>query len=410
MKNVISGPVKPIQETICIPSSKSISNRMLIIRSLSKQSVELKNLSDSDDTYVLKNALEKSEAVKDVGHAGTAMRFLTAYLAAIPGEFFLTGSHRMKQRPIGSLVTALRKLGAQIEYTENEGCPPMQIKGGVLKGGRIEIEAGISSQFISALMMIGPVLEGGLKLMLKGEVVSASYIEMTLSLMKQNGIDASFDGKQISIPEQAYQLKGLSIESDWSGASYWYQIAALLPGSSIKLPYLSPQSLQGDAVLVDIFETLGVKSQFQEDGVLLNSQAIIKPEGFEYDFTGCPDLVQTCAVTLCSMGIPFRFSGTRTLRVKETDRIAALESELKKFGFLLSSGESGAWIGWDGSQCEALSDPLVQTFHDHRMAMAFAPLAIGNGQIAIEDPGVVTKSYPAYWDDLLKAGFKVSVS
>ncbi len=410
MKNVISGPVKPIQETICIPSSKSISNRMLIIRALSKQFLELKNLSDSDDTYVLKNALEKNEAVKDVGHAGTAMRFLTAYLAAIPGEFFLTGSPRMKQRPIGSLVTALRQLGAQIAYSENEGCPPLQIGGGVLKGGSIEIEAGISSQFISALMMIGPVLEGGLKLTLKGEVVSASYIEMTLSLMKQNGIDASFDGKQIIVPKQAYKLKGLSIESDWSGASYWYQIAALLPGSSIKLPYLRPQSLQGDAVLVDIFETLGVKSQFRKDGVFLNSQSIIKPESFEYDFTGCPDLVQTCAVTFCSMGIPFRFSGTRTLRVKETDRIAALESELKKFGFLLSSEESGSWIGWDGSQCEPLSDPLVQTFHDHRMAMAFAPLAIGYGQIAIEDPGVVTKSYPAYWDDLLKAGFKVSVS
>lgn len=410
MKNVISGPVKPIQETICIPSSKSISNRMLIIRALSKQFMELKNLSDSDDTYVLKNALEKSEAVKDVGHAGTAMRFLTAYLAAIPGEFFLTGSPRMKQRPIGSLVAALRKLGAQITYTENEGCPPLKIEGGVLRGGSIEIEAGISSQFISALMMIGPVLKGGLKLMLKGEVVSASYIEMTLALMKQNGIEASFDGKQIIVPEQAYKLKGLSIESDWSGASYWYQIAALLPGSSIMLPYLSPQSLQGDAVLADIFEALGVKSQFRKDGVLLNSQSIIMPESFIYDFTACPDLVQTCAVTLCSLGIPFRFSGTRTLRVKETDRIAALESELMKFGFLLSSEESGSWIGWDGSRCEAQRDPLVQTFHDHRMAMAFAPLAIGYGKIAIEDPGVVTKSYPAYWDDLLKAGFRISVS
>jgi len=410
MKNVISGPVKPIHDTIYIPSSKSISNRMLIIRALAKDFLELKNLSDSDDTYVLKNALEKNEAIKDVGHAGTAMRFLAAYLAAIPGEFFLTGSHRMKQRPIGSLVTALRKLGAQIEYKENEGCPPLKIGGGVLKGGSIEIEAGISSQFISALMMIGPVLEGGLRIKLKGDVVSASYIEMTLSLMNQNGIDAFFDGKQIIIPEQAYTLKGLSIESDWSGASYWYQIAALLPGSSITLPYLSPQSLQGDAVLVDIFEALGVRSQFQEDGVLLNSQSTIKPERFDYDFTGCPDLVQTCAVTLCSLGIPYRFTGTRTLRVKETDRIKALESELKKFGFILSSEESGAWIGWDGSRCEPEADPLVQTFHDHRMAMAFAPLAIGNSQISIEDPGVVTKSYPGYWDDLLKAGFKVSAS
>jgi len=407
MKNVISGPVKPVQDTIYIPSSKSISNRMLIIRSLSEFSVGLKNLSDSDDTYVLKKALEETEAIKDVGHAGTAMRFLTAYLATIPGEFTLTGSHRMKERPIGSLVTALKKLGAEIEYLENEGFPPLSISGGAIRGGDIGIEAGISSQFISALMMIGPVLEGGLKVRLKGDVVSATYIEMTLSLMNRCGIGATFDGNQLVIPEKPYVLDDFSVESDWSGASYWYQIAALMPGSSIKLPYLIPQSLQGDAVLVDIFEPLGVKSYFQEDGVLLNSHTIDRPDSFEYDFTGCPDLVQTCAVTLCSMGIPFRLSGTRTLRVKETDRIAALESELKKFGFMLSSHEAGEWIGWDGSLCDPVADPVIQTFHDHRMAMAFAPMAIGKSQIAIEDPGVVTKSYPGFWDDLVKAGFGI---
>jgi len=407
MKNVISGPVKPVQDTIYIPSSKSISNRMLIIRSLSGLSVGLKNLSDSDDTYVLKKALEETEVIKDVGHAGTAMRFLTAYLATIPGEFTLTGSHRMKERPIGSLVTALKKLGAEIEYLENEEFPPLSISGGAIRGGDIEIEAGISSQFISALMMIGPVLEGGLKVRLNGDVVSATYIEMTLSLMNRCGIGATFDGNQLVIPEKPYVLDDFSVESDWSGASYWYQIAALMPGSSIKLPYLSLQSLQGDSVLVDIFEPLGVKSYFQDNGVLLNSQSIVRPERYEYDFTGCPDLVQTCAVTLCSMGVPFRFTGTRTLRVKETDRIAALESELKKFGFMLSSDEKGEWVGWDGSQCDPVADPVIQTFHDHRMAMAFAPLAIGNDQIAIEDPGVVTKSYPGFWDDLAKAGFNV---
>jgi len=230
---------------------------------------------------------------------------------------------------------------------------------------------------------------------------------MTLSLMNRCGIGATFDGNQLVIPEKPYVLDDFSVESDWSGASYWYQIAALMPGSSIKLPYLSLQSLQGDSVLVDIFEPLGVKSYFQDNGVLLNSQSIVRPERYEYDFTGCPDLVQTCAVTLCSMGVPFRFTGTRTLRVKETDRIAALESELKKFGFMLSSDEKGEWVGWDGSQCDPVADPVIQTFHDHRMAMAFAPLAIGNDQIAIEDPGVVTKSYPGFWDDLAKAGFNV---
>ena len=277
-------------------------------------------------------------------------------------------------------------------------------------GGSIDIEAGISSQFISALMMIGPVLENGLRIKLIGEVVSATYIHMTLALMNQNGIDATFDGEEILGPQQAYKMEGISIESDWSGASYWYQVAALLPGSSIHLPFLSRQSLQGDAVLVDIFDALGVTSQFQENGVLLTSRIIPKLQHFEYDFTGCPDLVQTCAVTLCSMGIPYRFTGTRTLRVKETDRIAALESELKKMGFLLISDEAGAWLEWDGSRCDPVTDPLIQTFHDHRMAMAFAPMAIGNSPLAIEDPGVVTKSYPGFWDDLKKVGFKVSAS
>jgi 3-phosphoshikimate 1-carboxyvinyltransferase len=407
MKNVISGPVKPIHDTICIPSSKSISNRMLIIRALTKDFMELKNLSDSDDTYVLKNALEKNETIKDVGHAGTAMRFLTAYLAAIPGEFFLTGSHRMKQRPIGSLVTALRKLGAQIEYKENEGCPPLKIGGGVLKGGSIEIEAGISSQFISALMMIGPVLEGGLSIKLKGKVVSASYIEMTLSLMNSCGAVASFDGKTIAVPQGAYSMDGFRVESDWSGASYWFQVAALLPGSEITLPYLGGNSLQGDAALVQIFDALGVHSTFNEEGILLCSQKTELPDNFEYDFTGCPDLVQTLAVTLCALEIPFRFTGTITLRVKETDRIAALQSELKRVGFVLTADPRGEWLEWDGARCEPQSSPVIQTYHDHRMAMAFAPLAISLGSIDIEDPGVVSKSYPGYWEDLEKAGFRI---
>ena len=408
MKNVISAPLKAVLGTIHIPSSKSISNRMLIIRSLAGSVSPIHNLSESDDTAVLSKALDKEGAVKDVGHAGTAMRFLTAYLSTQPGEVILTGSERMKQRPIGPLVDALKQVGARIDFLENEDCPPLKIEGGALKGGSIEIEAGISSQFISALMMIGPALEGGLTIELKGKVVSATYIEMTLSLMNRCGAGAHFDGRRITIPQGTYTVEDYKVESDWSGASYWFQVAALLPGSEITLPYLSMNSLQGDAALVQIFEELGVRTTFNEGDLILRSQKTELLDHFEYDFTGCPDLVQTCTVTLCALGIPFRFTGTRTLRVKETDRIAALGAELRKLGFLLEDDPAGHWLSWDGSRCDPQQDPLIATYHDHRMAMAFAPLAIALGRVSIEDPGVVSKSYPGYWEDLERAGFGIT--
>jgi len=408
MKNVISAPLKAVSGSIHIPSSKSISNRMLIIRSLAGSETPLENLSESDDTVLLSKALDTEGDVKDVGHAGTAMRFLTAFLSTQPGQVTLTGSQRMKQRPIGPLVDALKQVGARINYLENEGYPPLRIEGGTLTGGSIEIEAGISSQFFSALMMIGPVLEGGLTIELKGRVVSATYIEMTQALMNQCGAKVRFDGKKITVPQGSYTVQDFRVESDWSGASYWFQVAALLPGSEITLPYLGVKSLQGDAVLVQIFDALGVYSTFTEKGLLLRSQKKKLPEYFEYDFTGCPDLVQTMAVTLCALKIPFRFTGTITLRVKETDRIAALQTELKRVGFVLTADSRGEWLEWDGSLCDPESDPLIRTYHDHRMAMAFAPMAIPLGKIAIEDPGVVSKSYPGYWTDLGKAGFLIS--
>ncbi|MEA3462758.1 MAG: 3-phosphoshikimate 1-carboxyvinyltransferase [Bacteroidota bacterium] len=405
MKKVISAPINAVKNTIQIPSSKSISNRMLIIRSLAHSMATLYNLSESDDTEVLSKSLDIESDVKDVRHAGTSMRFLTAYFSTQPGEVTLTGSQRMKQRPIGPLVDALKQVGAHIEYLENEGYPPLRIRGGGLIGGSIEIEAGISSQFISALMMIAPILAGGLTIELKGDVVSSTYIEMTLSLMNRCGAGASFDGKKISVPQGSYSMDDFRVESDWSGASYWFQVAALLPGSEITLPNLSRNSLQGDSSLVQIFKSLGVQSDFYEEGLLLRSCNQELHEKFAYDFTGCPDLVQTCAVTMCALGIPFRFTGTRTLRVKETDRIAALGKELRKVGFLLQDDPAGEWMSWDGSRCEAEKEPVIATYHDHRMAMAFAPLAIPLGSIAIEDPGVVSKSYPGYWEDLEKAGF-----
>jgi 3-phosphoshikimate 1-carboxyvinyltransferase len=410
MKNIISAPLKAVKDTIYLPSSKSISNRMLIIRALANSGAHLYNLSESDDTVVLKNALDTESDFKDIGHAGTAMRFLTAYLSTQPGRRILTGSHRMKQRPVGPLVDALKQLGAQIEYLETIGCPPLRITGGKMTGGPIEIEAGISSQFISALMMIGPVLKGGLTISLKGPVVSATYIEMTLSLMNDCGSGARFDGKRITVPQGAYVIDDFRVESDWSGASYWYQVAALLPGSEIMFPNLSRESVQGDSALIRIFEPLGVTSNFIEEGVVIHSGKKKPPESYEYDFTGCPDLVQTCAVTCCSLGIPFRFTGTRTLRVKETDRIAALRNELRKVGFVLMDDPDGEWMAWDGTLCEAEQDPLFVTYHDHRMAMAFAPMAINLGMAQIDDPGVVSKSYPGYWKDLEKAGFGITTA
>ena len=407
MKYVISAPAASIQQTIYLPPSKSISNRMLIIRALAGSRAALLNLSDSDDTRVLEKALEENSLVKDVGHAGTSMRFLTAYLSTREGDFQLTGSERMKQRPVGPLVDALKQLGARIEYLENQGYPPLEIKGGALEGGAIEIDAGISSQFISALMMIGPLLEGGLRITLRGEIVSATYIEMTLALMDHCGVRARFEGDQIYIPSGSYVLDEMVVESDWSAASYWFQAAALSPGSEILLPKLSRDSLQGDSILTGLFSPLGVQSHFSKLGLLIHSSPVNLPEHFEYDFTGCPDLVQTCAVTLCALGIPFRFAGTRTLRVKETDRIAALGRELRKLGFVIQEDPAGEWMSWDGSRCESEQNPVIATYHDHRMAMAFAPLAMALGKMVIADPGVVSKSYPDFWSDLEKAGFEI---
>lgn len=407
MKKVISGPQNPIKDKILLPSSKSISNRMLIMGALSDSGIELVNLSESDDTRVLIDAVKQDSVLKDIGHAGTAMRFLTAFLACGDQKVVLTGSDRMKQRPVGALVDALRELGAEIIYLEKENCPPLEISGGLKKGGRITVDGGISSQFISALMMIGPVLNGGLHITLSGNVVSATYIQMTLALMQKGGIGASFDGREIFIPQGDYSFDPFLVESDWSGASYWYQVAALVPGSVITLPNLEEVSLQGDAVLVSLFEPLGVESQFEGSSLILRSGGTVMKDLYEHDFTLCPDLVQTLAVTLCAMGIPFRFTGTRTLRVKETDRVAALQTELGKFGFTLEADAGGDWISWNGDKGPAEKEPLVATYHDHRMAMAFAPLAIPFGEVRVDDPLVVTKSYPAYWKDLEKSGFSV---
>ena len=367
-------------------------------------------MSDSDDTRYMQEALTSGTEEKNVGHAGTAMRFLTAYFSIRQGSVILTGSDRMKQRPMGPLIGALRELGAQIECLEKEGYPPVKITGGKAGGGAVEIDGGISSQFISALMMVGPLLEGGLKLTLTGRIVSETYIRMTLALMKEAGVEAGFDGHRIVIPQGDYKLKAYTVEPDWSAASYWYQVAGLLPGSVVTLPYLQKESIQGDAILGSMFAQLGVSTRFGDNGVELRSNPLTSPYTVEIDFLGAPDLVQTCAVTCCALGKPFHFTGTRTLLVKETDRIGALKKELGKVGFVISSGPDGESISWDGSRQAPVNDPVIRTYHDHRMAMAFAPLAISLGSITIEDPGVVSNSYPGYWDDLRRTGFLIKES
>ena len=383
-------------------------------------------------------AADSGITVHDIGHAGTSMRFLTAYFSSREDEVILTGSPRMKQRPIGPLVDALRTLGAEISYTEKEGYPPLRIFGRELEGGEIAIDGGISSQFISALLMIAPTMKRGLRLELKGEIVSASYIAMTLALMRECGVESLWSGNHIAIPRGEYRHGRYRVEADWSAASYWYAMGFLENGGRVELTGLKEGSLQGDSALTEIFGRLGMRTVFDGEKVLLqeaedihaiNMQQEPKPgpgqqdkapggddqknglqseEMFEYDFTNCPDIVQSMAVVLCLKEIPFRFSGTQTLKIKETDRIVALQAEMRKLGYLLDADETGAWLSWNRKMCTPDSDPVIATYHDHRMAMAFAPAALVRGEILIDDPEVVTKSYPDFWKDLEQAGFGIS--
>lgn len=398
---------------IKLPASKSVSNRALIIHALSQGGLLPQNLSECDDTEVMVRALQEMSDVVDIKAAGTAMRFLTAYYAATPGEHTLTGTSRMKQRPIALLVDALRYLGADIEYVENEGFPPLHIKGKPLEGGYIEIPGNVSSQYISALLMIGPVLKKGLQLRMTGEIVSKPYIDLTLWTMREFGADADWsEADTVSVSAKPYTQCRYSIESDWSAASYWYEMMALCPDCEARLAFngLHDASKQGDSVVKYIFSLLGVKTRFDHrDGdapatVRLKKQPSLLPR-LDYDFIGSPDLAQTVVVTCCLMGVPFRFTGLANLRIKETDRMEALEREMKKLGYILHDENDNTLI-WDGEQCDATMQP-IDTYDDHRMAMAFAPAAIKYPGLVINNPQVVTKSYPQYWDHLRQAGFKV---
>lgn len=407
MKYLVSKPDKTLKGSIVLPGSKSVANRALIIHALSYSSYPIENLSDSDDVRVMSEVFNSNTTHFDIGHAGTAMRFLTAFLSQIVGKWTLTGSDRMKQRPIGILVDALRKLGAKIEYLENEGFPPLRIYGSHLKGCVLELDGSVSSQYISALLMIAPTLEGGLTLRLKNTIMSRPYIAMTLKLMEQFGVEHVWKGNEIRVAEQPYKARPFSVEADWSGASYWYQMAVMADELDLELIGLTTESLQGDAVLAKWFVQLGIETIPTEKGSRLVKTGRPLPRSLQLNFIENPDVAQTFAVLCVMKQIPFHFTGLETLKIKETNRIAALQDELAKFGARITEPAHGE-LKWDGAfPLEKQAVPEIETYHDHRMALAFAPACQVYGPVAILDPMVITKSYPGYWEDLKKVGFEV---
>ena len=407
----LAAPVT-LQCSVDLPASKSISNRALILHALSGGVQRPMNLSDCDDTAVMIRALEQHGAEIDIHAAGTAMRFLTAYLSTQKGSHLLTGSARMKQRPIRLLVDALRALGADIQYADSEGFPPLLIQGKPLPGQEITLAGSVSSQYISALLMIGPTLPQGLTIHLAGQLISVPYINLTLSLMAHYGASARWtDERTIRVEPGPYQDVPFTVESDWSAASYWYEMMALWqpqaesPSPCVELIGLFPRSSQGDSRGAELFAKLGVHTAFTSRGVELSRLGVPVALMVE-DLVDIPDLAQTFVVTCCLMGIPFRFSGLQSLRIKETDRITALQQELHKIGYVVKD-EADSILSWNGERCPAEEHPVIATYDDHRMALAFAPAILRLPSLAIAHPEVVSKSYPTYWRHLAAAGFSL---
>ncbi len=405
MSITINAPQRINSIDVQLPTSKSISNRLLILNALSYSPYPIKNLSDSDDTEAMLSVFNSNSNHFDIGAAGTTMRFLTAYLAKIVGEWTLTGSERMKQRPIHVLVDALNQLGAKIEYLEIEGFPPLRIFGSSLTGGELELPGNISSQYISALLMVGPNMENGLKLRLTGNITSKPYIHLTLKLMEMYGVKCRWEGNVIEVPVANYKAVEAKVEADWSAASYWFEVVAFAQkGDLVCLKGLDRYSWQGDAAVAELFKKLGVQSKFSAKGLTLTNTGEVATS-FKHDFTNEPDLAQTFAVACAFLNVPFNFTGLHTLKIKETDRISALVNELAKFGFVLETNNADNLV-WKGERKEPATHIEIATYKDHRMAMAFAPAVLKTGNaITIADHMVVTKSYPNFWQDLAEAGF-----
>ena len=405
MQYILSTP-SSLHADVQLPASKSISNRALILHALARGNRHLHNLSDCDDTRVMIAALQDNAEVVDILAAGTAMRFLTAYFSVTPGTRILTGTQRMKQRPIRILVDALRSLGAQIDYAEQEGFPPLRISGeNGLSGGEVALAGNVSSQYISALLMIGAVLPRGLRLRLRGDIVSRPYINLTLQLMQDFGARAEWMADDcIQVHPGGYKDVEFTVESDWSAASYWYEMVALAGrGAEAALHGLFAQSYQGDSRGAELFAKLGVQTTYTPQGVRLHYSGEVA-QRLEADLVDIPDLAQTFVVTCCLLGVPFRFTGLQSLKIKETDRIEALKAELCKLGYVVRS-EHDSVLLWDGERCPAAQSPVIHTYEDHRMAMAFAPACLRVSGLRIAEPQVVSKSYPAYWQHLQAAGF-----
>ena len=427
----ITAAKKKVSGTIHLTGSKSESNRALIMQAMSKGAVEVKNLSEAADTVTLLRILQplKVESGKlkvesnanaqisnlksqitnliDIGPAGTAMRFLTAYYTLQNGEVTLTGSARMKQRPIGILVDALRELGAEIEYAEQDGYPPLIIRGPLKqKSEKVSIKGNISSQYISSLLLAAPLFEKGLELIIEGELTSKPYVEMTLAMLAQAGIKYTWKENIIRIPNQLYAKSTISVEPDWSAASYWYSIAALAEEAELFLPGLNGYSLQGDSKITEIMANFGITSQFKNGGVLIRKE-YKKLERKIFDFKECPDLAQTVIVICAALGHNATFTGMETLKIKETDRVNALQIELAKIGVKLI--EKNQTYQLDCSERDLKKSIRIKTYDDHRMAMAFAPLALVLNKMEIEDHLVVEKSYPHFWKDLESVGYDIEI-
>jgi 3-phosphoshikimate 1-carboxyvinyltransferase len=422
----IRNKTKIIKGEIGLPASKSISNRALILQYLSGNKLSIHNLSEAEDTELMvallgsikENQDASSAKVIDCHNSGTVFRFLTALLAITPGKWLITGSERMKERPVGILADTLNRLGAAIHYKNKSGYPPLSIEGKKISGGEIEIDGSVSSQYITALLLISPTLKNGLTLKLKNKISSLPYIQMTLQLLSRIGIQSAFKDKAIRIAFQDFEARELSVEPDWTAASYWYEMAALSGEADILLKGLKDESIQGDSVLPDIFRQLGVMTIFEQEGIrLIKSGDVVKY--FMYDFSNFPDLAPAIITTCAALNISSRFTGIESLRIKESDRIFALQNELKKTGFQIElAGNSELCIlpilenlhkDVEFNKPAVMQNPEpFKTYGDHRMAMALAPLSLLIGSVQIEDPQVVTKSYPGFWKDLIKAGFELS--
>jgi 3-phosphoshikimate 1-carboxyvinyltransferase len=395
------------KSVVAVSGSKSETNRLLLLQAL-YPNITLTNNSNSDDSEVMTKALLSDDPIKDIHHAGTAMRFLTAYFSVKEGsEVVLTGSSRMKERPISILVDALRQLGAVIEYTENEGFPPLKITGQKITQNKVALPANVSSQYISALLLVAPKLENGLELTLEGEITSVPYIKMTLALLNEIGVETSFAGNKISVaPKPALaNNQVLTVESDWSSASYWYSIVALSEtGTEVELSSYKQNSLQGDSALATIYKDFGVETVFENTKITLRKIAYNQLSTVKYDLNNCPDIAQTIAVTCFALGAGCHLTGLHTLKIKETDRLEALQNELGKFGASVAITHDTLTLE---PSVTIRENVVVKTYQDHRMAMAFAPLALKT-DLTINEAEVVSKSYPDFWKDLQQVGFKMT--